>query len=80
VEAERRSIAHDLHEVIAGHLSAVALHSCLAASLEEPAARERSLATSRASAQAALRDLRAMIGMLADEHTGTLPSPTLDWP
>jgi signal transduction histidine kinase len=80
VEAERRSIAHDLHDVIAGHLSAVALHSSLAASLEEPAARERSLATSRASAQAALRDLRAMIGVLADEHTGTLPSPTLDWP
>ena len=35
VEAERRSIAHDLHDVIAGHLSAVALHSSLAASLED---------------------------------------------
>ena len=80
VEAERRSIAHDLHDVIAGHLSAVALHSSLAASLEEPAARERSLATTRSSAQAALRDLRAMIGVLADEHAGTLPSTTLDWP
>jgi signal transduction histidine kinase len=80
VEAERRSIAHDLHDVIAGHLSAVALHSSLAASLEDPAARASSLATTREASQAALRDLRAMIGVLSDEGTGTLPSPTLDWP
>ncbi|WME23267.1 sensor histidine kinase [Brachybacterium sp. GU-2] len=80
VEVERRSIAHDLHDVIAGHLSAVALHSSLAASLEDREAREGSLAASRASAQAALRDLRSMIGVLADEGTGTLPSATLDWP
>lgn len=41
VEAERRSIAHDLHDVIAGHLSAVALHSSLAARLRarDPSAR-----------------------------------------
>ncbi|WP_341854596.1 histidine kinase [Brachybacterium sp. GPGPB12] len=80
VEAERRSIAHDLHDVIAGHLSAVALHSSLAASLEDREAREGSLAASRSSAQAAPRDLRSMIGVLADEGTGTLPSATLDWP
>jgi len=80
VESERRSIAHDLHDVIAGHLSAVALHSSLAASLEDPAARDGSLAASRSSAQAALRDLRSMIGVLSDEPTGILPSATLDWP
>ena len=80
VEAERRSIAHDLHDVIAGHLSAVALHSSLAASLEDPAARARSLATSREAAQAALWDLHAMIGVLSDAPSGTLPSATLDWP
>jgi signal transduction histidine kinase len=79
VEVERRSIAHDLHDVIAGHLSAVALHSSLAASLEDPAARESSLATSRSSAQAALRDLRSMIGVLSEAPSGPLPSPTLDW-
>src|SRR5699024_262412 len=35
VEHERRRIAHDLHEVIAGHRSAVTLPTGLAASLED---------------------------------------------
>ncbi|MGO2825350.1 histidine kinase [Brachybacterium sp. JB7] len=80
VETERRKIAHDLHDVIAGHLSAVSLHTNLAASLEQPEARDSSLATARDSAHAALRDLRSMIGVLSTEHSATLPSVTLDWP
>ncbi|MBB5832468.1 sensor histidine kinase [Brachybacterium aquaticum] len=80
VEAERRTIAHDLHDVIAGHLSAVSLHTSLAASLEDPDARDRSLVTARESSQAALRDLRSMIGVLTEDTSGTLPSATLDWP
>lgn len=80
VETERRQIAHDLHDVIAGHLSAVSLHTNLAASLEAREARERSLTTARESAHAALRDLRSMIGVLSTEESGTLPGVTLDWP
>ncbi|ASK66255.1 histidine kinase [Brachybacterium avium] len=80
VETERRSIAHDLHDVIAGHLSAVSLHTSLAASLEDRPARDASLTTARESAHAALRDLRSMIGVLSTEEAGTLPSATLDWP
>lgn len=80
VETERRSIAHDLHDVIAGHLSAVSLHTNLASSLEDPADRDRSLATARDSAHAALRDLRSMIGMLSTAEGGTLPEVTLNWP
>ncbi|MGP9745473.1 sensor histidine kinase [Brachybacterium sp. AOP29-B2-41] len=80
VETERRSIAHDLHDVIAGHLSAVSLHTNLASSLEDPAARDRSLDTARDSAHAALRDLRSMIGMLSGPESGALPEVTLDWP
>ena len=80
VETERRTIAHDLHDVIAGHLSAVSLHTNLAASLEQPEARDRSLLTARDSAHAALRDLRSMIGVLSTEHSAELPSVTLDWP
>lgn len=79
VETERRSIAHDLHDVIAGHLSAVSLHTSLASSLEDPAARDRSLHTARDSAHAALRDLRSMIGVLSSEQAGALPEVTLDW-
>ncbi|WP_422116602.1 sensor histidine kinase [Brachybacterium sp. UNK5269] len=80
VETERRSIAHDLHDVIAGHLSAVSLHTNLAASLPEPEGRERSLIAARASAHAALRDLRSMIGVLSTAESGSLPAVTLDWP
>lgn len=80
VEAERRTIAHDLHDVVAGHLSAVSLHTGLAASLEDAAARESSLRTAGDSARAALRDLRSMIGVLSSEEAGALPQATLDWP
>src|SRR5699024_8665018 len=79
VEHERRRIAHDLHDVIAGHLSAVTLHTGLAASLEEREARDRSLSTARESARAALRDLQSMIGVLSTEDGGQLPVATLDW-
>ncbi|MFC7375659.1 sensor histidine kinase [Brachybacterium sp. GCM10030268] len=80
VETERRQIAHDLHDVIAGHLSAVSLHTNLAASLEDEQARGRSLVTARESAHAALRDLRSIIGVLSSEESGALPTATLDWP
>jgi len=80
VETERLTIAHDLHDVIAGHLSAVSLHTNLAASLEQPEARDRSLVTARESAHAALRDLRSMIGVLSTAESGTQPTVTLDWP
>lgn len=65
VEADRLRIAQDLHDVVAGHLSAVALHTSLAEELEDQAACERSLETARGSAEAALRDLRSVIGVLA---------------
>ncbi|HEX7352289.1 sensor histidine kinase [Brachybacterium sp.] len=79
-ETERRTLAHDLHDVIAGHLSAVSLHTSLAASLEDTTARDRSLRTARDSAHDALRDLRSMIGVLSTEGAGSQPAVTLDWP
>ena len=80
VESERRAVAHDLHDVIAGHLSAVSLHTSLAETLEDPVARDGSLTTARESAHAALRDLRSMIGVLSTAEAGSLPTATLDWP
>ncbi|MCT1384517.1 histidine kinase [Brachybacterium sp. p3-SID1565] len=79
VEGERRRIAHDLHDVIAGHLSAVTLHTSLASSLEDAGARDNSLLTARDSAKAALRDLQSMITVLSTEEPGALPQATLDW-
>lgn len=79
VEGERRRIAHDLHDVIAGHLSAVSLHTSLASALEDRNARDASLQTARDSAKAALRDLQSMIKVLSTEEPGTLPQATLGW-
>lgn len=78
VEREGRRIAQDLHDVLAGHLSAVALHTSLATALEDPAARETSLLTAREAATAALRDLRSVIDVLTgQEAAGAAPTATL---
>ncbi|EWS81301.1 histidine kinase [Brachybacterium phenoliresistens] len=82
VEQERREIAQDLHDLVAGHLSAVSIHAGLARSLPDAEGRERSLATTQDSARAALRDLRAMIGLLsaADADGSRIaPGTTLSW-
>lgn len=84
VELDRLQIAQDLHDVVAGHLTAVSLHTSLALDLDEPVARARSLETARDSAEAALGDLREVIGVLAGPGTaaGQQASsmvPTLNW-
>lgn len=79
VEGERRRIAQDLHDVVAGHLSAVSLHARLAASLPEEAAREASLRTAADSAAAALRDLRSVIEVLTTEGRDAAPGTTISW-
>ncbi|HIW92499.1 MAG TPA: hypothetical protein H9870_12680 [Candidatus Corynebacterium avicola] len=73
VEADRLRIAHDLHDVVAGHLSAVTLHTSLAAELEDEEARDRSLETARGSAEAALHDLRSVIDVLSRSGSGEEP-------
>ncbi|MFC0674891.1 sensor histidine kinase [Brachybacterium hainanense] len=81
VELERKEIAQDLHDLVAGHLSAVTLHAGLARSLPDAAAREQSLLTTQDSARAALRDLRAMIGLLTEEdaNTARVLGTTVSW-
>lgn len=83
IEADRLRIAQDLHDVVAGHLTAVTLHTSLAGDLADPDARDRSLETARTSAEAALRDLRAVIGVLSRPTGGDADSvtrqPTLSW-
>ncbi|MBN9737132.1 MULTISPECIES: histidine kinase [unclassified Pseudonocardia] len=67
VAAERARMARDLHDVVAGRLSAIALQS--AAALQpgaDPALVRRVLGTVRESGVAALGEMRAMIGLLRD--------------
>lgn len=85
VDTERRRIAQDLHDMVAGHLGAVVLHSSLATTLPDPAAREASLGTASDAATAALRDLRATIAVLTGDDDGGAGDPapvaetTLSW-
>ncbi|WP_211266842.1 histidine kinase dimerization/phosphoacceptor domain-containing protein, partial [Rhodococcoides corynebacterioides] len=54
----------DLHDVIAGHLSSIAIHSTAALSRDvDPAVRE-SLIAIRTGSTAALTEMRAMIDVL----------------
>ncbi|GLZ13851.1 two-component sensor histidine kinase [Actinomadura sp. NBRC 104425] len=69
VAAERARMARELHDVIANHLSAVALHS--SAVLKMPhldrAAVQRSMEVIRDNSVQGLEEMRRMIGLLRDD-------------
>jgi signal transduction histidine kinase len=68
VSAERAHMARDLHDVIAGHLSAIAIQSEAALSMHED--KQTSLAVLRAvreNSLSALEEMRAMIRLLRSE-------------
>ncbi|ACZ21626.1 signal transduction histidine kinase [Sanguibacter keddieii DSM 10542] len=76
VQAERRTMARDLHDVVAGHVSAVAIRT--GAALAGPAGREReTLEMARTSSLAALEEMRAMILLLRadDPAAGPVSAP-----
>ncbi len=82
VHAERTRMAGDLHDALASHLSAVAIHSEAALAAPRPAGDERvarrdreALSAIRASSVAALREMRAMIVLLrTGEEARTSPA------
>jgi len=71
VHAERTRMAGDLHDALASHLSAIAIHSEAALSAPRPAEEGRvarrdreALSAIRSASVAALREMRAMIDLL----------------
>lgn len=71
VHAERTRMAGDLHDALASHLSAIAIHSEAALSSPRPTEEERAarrdrqaLTAIRSASVAALREMRAMIDLL----------------
>lgn len=64
VTRERGKMARDLHDVIAGRLSAIALQSEAALRSEDPALRTEVLQASRRTSLKALADMRQMIEVL----------------
>ena len=67
VAAERARMARDLHDVIAGHLSAIAIQSEAALSLPDPKLSRTVLESVRGNSISALEEMRAMIGLLRTE-------------
>ncbi len=73
VAGERSKMARDLHDVIAGHLSAIAIQSeaALTMSSADPKLSRKVLESVRENSVSALEEMRAMIGLLrADPSTG----------
>ena len=72
VEAERVSIAREVHDITAHSLSAVSIQAAAAERLVErdPAAAKEAIAEVRRTSKAALEEIRAMIGVLRSGDHG----------
>ncbi len=76
---ERAQIARELHDVVAHHMSVIAIES-EAARYRDPALAPQtaaSLETIRTGAVTALEEMRHILGVLRSGDTGRLPQPTL---
>ncbi|CAM5419620.1 MULTISPECIES: sensor histidine kinase [Streptomyces] len=80
VTAERARMARELHDMVANHLSAIAIHSTAALSLDDPKTSREALAVIRENSVAGLAEMRRLIGILRDSSGDREPaaSPTLD--
>ncbi|MET8569628.1 histidine kinase [Streptomyces sp. NPDC004783] len=80
VTAERSRMARELHDVVAGHLSAIAIHSTAALSLDDAATTRRALGVIRENSVEGLAEMRRLIGLLRDSGGDTEPAaaPTLE--
>ncbi|GAQ66368.1 sensor histidine kinase [Streptomyces scabiei] len=80
VAAERARMARELHDMVANHLSAIAIHSTAALSLDDPDTSTEALGVIRENSVEGLAEMRRLIGILRDAGADTEPSaaPTLD--
>lgn len=80
VVAERARMARELHDRVAGHLSAIAIHSTAALSLGDAAATDDALGVIRENSVRGLAEMRQLIELLRDAGGETEPTaaPTLD--
>ncbi|MFI6943365.1 sensor histidine kinase [Streptomyces sp. NPDC050418] len=80
VTAERARMARELHDMVANHLSAIAIHSTAALSLDDPGTTRDALAVIRENSVEGLAEMRRLIGILRDSSGDLEPAaaPTLD--
>jgi signal transduction histidine kinase len=78
VTTERARMARELHDVVANHLSAIAIHSTAALSLDDPKTSREALAVVRENSVAGLAEMRRLIGILRDGDSTPAATPTLE--
>ncbi|MEU1279179.1 histidine kinase [Streptomyces sp. NPDC005805] len=74
VAAERARMARELHDMVANHLSAIAIHSTAALSLDDEATTRQALGVIRENSVEGLAEMRRLIGLLRDSGGGD-PEP-----
>lgn len=79
VTAERSRMARELHDMVANHLSAIAIHSTAALSIDDPATSRTALGVIRENSVDGLAEMRRLIGLLRTGGADLEPStsPTL---
>ncbi|WP_328968495.1 sensor histidine kinase [Streptomyces sp. NBC_00239] len=70
VAAERARMARELHDMVAGHLSAIAIHSTAALSIDSPQTSREALGVIRENSVQGLAEMRRLIGLLRDAGGG----------
>ncbi|MFF4030397.1 sensor histidine kinase [Streptomyces sviceus] len=78
VTAERARMARELHDMVANHLSAIAIHSTAALSIDDPATSREALSVIRENSVDGLAEMRRLIGILRDGDQEPSAVPTLD--
>ncbi|MEV7519787.1 histidine kinase [Streptomyces sp. NPDC091371] len=66
VAAERARMARELHDMVANHLSAIAIHSTAALSIDTPETSRDALGVIRENSVQGLAEMRRLIGLLRD--------------
>ncbi|MFI5872719.1 sensor histidine kinase [Streptomyces sp. NPDC051445] len=80
VTTERARMARELHDMVANHLSAIAIHSTAALSIDDPETSGQALSVIRENSVEGLAEMRRLIGILRDGSGDREPAaaPTLD--
>lgn len=78
ITAERARMARELHDMVANHLSAIAIHSTAALSLDDPDTSQEALTVIRENSVAGLAEMRRLIGILREGDSEPAATPTLE--
>ncbi|MER6982418.1 histidine kinase dimerization/phosphoacceptor domain-containing protein, partial [Streptomyces carpinensis] len=80
VAAERARMARELHDMVANHLSAIAIHATAALSIDDPGTTRQALDVIRENSVEGLAEMRRLIGILRGGGADRAPAaiPTLD--